>query len=307
LTYAHEFAHALQDQNFDLANLSVGLAGDEQPEAPDLILARLALVEGDASQVMADYLMWRVQEQGDALFAMGLFGGLIGVDITQLNSAPPIISAELFFPYLEGQAFVQAALERGGWALVDAAYARPPLSTEQILHPDQYFSADEPQQVAVALPDAVLGPNWRLAHHFTLGEFYLHHYLAQRLSEADAALAAEGWGGDSVAVYINEATQGIAWVYRATWDSASHSVEFADAFTVFAGARYGAEPIVEMEDGAVCWDGAASAPGASDESAPAVLRYDSTCLLQSGSDTLLVQGPDLNTVLAVEQAQPPIN
>ncbi len=305
LTYAHEFAHALQDQHFDLRGL--GLAGDEPPDNFDLILARLALVEGDASQVMADYLVWRVQEQGDALFAVGLFGGLAGVNITQLASAPPIVNAELLFPYLEGQKFVQAALERGGWALVNAIYERPPLSTEQILHPDQYFNADEPQLVEISLPDAALGSGWRQVYHSALGEFYLREYLAQRLPDADAALAAEGWGGDSFAVYYNEATQGIVWVYRVDWDSVSHGVEFQEAFSAFAEARYGLGPIVEMEDGAVCWDGAARTPGETGEGEPEVLRYDSSCLLHSGADSLIVQGPDLNTVMAVQQSQPQFN
>ncbi|GAB4441158.1 MAG: hypothetical protein Kow00120_09550 [Anaerolineae bacterium] len=303
LTYAHEFTHALQDQSFNLASLEIGLVGDEQPDTPDLILARLALIEGDASQVMADYLMYRVQEQRDAAFALGLFGGLVGVSMAQLDSAPAIINAELFFPYLDGQAFIQAALERGGWALVDAIYERPPLSTEHILHPEQYFNADEPDLVQLVPADATLGASWRLVHNFTLGEFYLREYLAQRVPDSDATRAAEGWGGDSLAVYFNDATEGIVWVLRADWDSASHGQEFEAVYTAFASTRYGAEPIMTMEDGAVCWDGAVSAPGASDAEPAQPMRYDSTCLLHSGSDTLIVQGPDLNTVLAVQQTQ----
>lgn len=307
LIYAHEFTHALQDEHFDLERL--GVAGDRASDDPDLLLARLALIEGDAQQMTQDYLMWRVQDSGDAAFALGLFGDLANVSTAQFDSAPPIARAELLFPYLDGQQFVQEALNRGGWALVDAVYDRPPLSTEQILHPDQYFNADEPQLVEVALPDAVLSPHWRQTHHATLGEFYLREYLSQRIPDDDAVRAAEGWGGDRFAVYTNDNTGGVMLLYRLRWDSASHGSEFTEAFTAFAEARYGTgsvtEPAMGLPEGATCWDGAARAPGrALSELEAATLRTDSTCVITQGSNTLLVQGPDLNTVMAVWQLQP---
>ena len=50
-TFAHEYTHALQDQNFDLAGLQL-----DAPGQGDRGMARLALVEGDATLVMT---LWR--------------------------------------------------------------------------------------------------------------------------------------------------------------------------------------------------------------------------------------------------------
>jgi hypothetical protein len=298
LIYSHEFTHALQDQNFGLERL--GLLDTNPDESADLILAHLALVEGDATLVMQDYLLWRVQEQGDAAFALTLFGGLSKISTTQLDNAPPIINAELTFPYLAGRSFVQAIFERGGWLLVNAVYERPPLSTEHILHPQRYLDADEPELIELRLPDAILSENWRLVRHSTLGEFYLREYLGQRLPDTDAALAAEGWGGDSFAVYYNERSSGILLIYRLRWDTLSHAREFVEAFTTFAEARYGMGPVADME-GLTCWRGAVRDPGGLD--AQEIIRHDATCLRYGGRDTLIVQAPDLDTVIAVRDLQ----
>ena len=57
LTYAHEFVHGLQDQNL---GLDVFLDGDVLND--DELLARLALVEGDATLAMSEYLLANLSE-----------------------------------------------------------------------------------------------------------------------------------------------------------------------------------------------------------------------------------------------------
>ena len=52
------------------------------------------------------------------------------------------------FPYQQGLEFVMTLLDKGGYAAVDAAFKNPPVSTEQILHPDQYPN-DVPAQVGI--------------------------------------------------------------------------------------------------------------------------------------------------------------
>ncbi len=300
ITYAHEFTHALQDQYFDLDAL--GLGAETAPDmSADMALARRALVEGDATQLMREYMIWRVQEEDGALFSLMLFGSLDDVNMAQLEGAPLVLNAELMFPYLSGLAFVQDVLYRGGWVLLDAVYERPPLSTEQILHPQQYFDADEPQLVDVTLPDALLGAEWRLVDQDVLGEFYLREYLAQHLPVDEANLAAEGWGGDRFVIYHDDDTGASVLLYRVVWDAISHEREFIDAFVHFASARYGdAAPVVE-DEGLVCWEGDVYA--GADAGAGEMGRHDATCLYYAGNDTLLVQGPDMDIVRALGDLQ----
>lgn len=303
VTYAHEFTHALQDQHFDLNSLGLGADADPDQSA-DLVLARQALVEGDATQVMQDYMVWRVEAEDGLLFSTRLFAVLGELEMAQFESAPPITNAEMLFPYLKGQAFVQDVLNRGGWVLLNAVYERPPLSTEQILHPQQYFDGDEPQIVELTLPDTELGKAWQLIDDDVLGEFYLLEYLDQHLPQSDAAAAAAGWGGDRLAVYYNDENGTTAWLYGLSWDALSEAQEFIEHFTVFIQTRYDVETPVYIDDSdnsePTCWAGSALMPGT--ESAE-VLREDATCLYHTGSNTLIVQAPDVETAQAIGDMQ----
>ena len=55
-----------------------------------------------------------------------------------LRNAPPIISESMIFPYFKGMVFCAKLTNEGGWAAIDEVYRNPPLSTEQILHPEKY-------------------------------------------------------------------------------------------------------------------------------------------------------------------------
>ncbi|NLG27404.1 MAG: tetratricopeptide repeat protein, partial [Chloroflexi bacterium] len=135
---AHEYAHALQDQHFGLQRL----AG--QPGGDDAALAFRALVEGDATVTTEAYVAGNVilSDQWAAMSDAG------GYDEEALNRAPLFIREMQLFPYEAGARFVQAAYDTGGWAGVDALYAKPPTSTEQVLHPERYREGDEPQMIA---------------------------------------------------------------------------------------------------------------------------------------------------------------
>lgn len=228
LTLAHELTHGLQDEHFDLEAFL-----DEEQLSDDEILARQALAEGDASVAMTRYLMAHWAEVGpDDLAALSDDLG----EQSALNTAPPIISATLAFPYLYGEQFVLALLD-GGWQAVDAAYANPPSSTEQVLHPEKYLAGDEPQVVALPPLTDTLGAGWHLADSTTLGEFQLRFYLDQQLGEAAADTAGTGWDGDRFAVHVRGDDEVL--VLLTAWDSAADRQEFVAAYTAYAMAKYG--------------------------------------------------------------------
>ena len=112
VTFAHEFTHALQDQNFGLEGIDVDAVGQG-----DRSLGRLALVEGDATLLMTRWLVSNLTP--DEL------QDLLQVDPearAQLERMPAILRETLLFPYQQGLIFVngllgERRLEGGGRGL----------------------------------------------------------------------------------------------------------------------------------------------------------------------------------------------
>jgi hypothetical protein len=239
ITYAHEFTHVLQDQTYDLRE---GMQMNEEycEENTEYCAAVTALVEGDATMVQFTWF-WRYATQADQAQVQE---SITEYESPVFDAAPGFIQEDLMFPYVNGMEFVQSLFDRGGWDAVDAAYANPPVSTEQILHPDRYPS-DQP--VPVDLPDlqATLGEGWTELYTNVLGEWYTYLILTQNIDpEAQLApnvarTAAAGWGGDAYAAYLFEDTQQILVLHRWLWDTAQDSNEFWDAFSDYGRARWG--------------------------------------------------------------------
>ena len=174
ITLAHELTHALEDQRFKL-NL-------ESSSSDDAGMANLALVEGSATAVMLTYAERHFSPEQTL---GGLFSSL-GQDTGNL---PPFVEAQLVFPYIQGQRFIQTLYETGGgtWSLVNSAYRfRPPASTEQIMHPDKYLQVEQPDRVTL---HASPGAGWAPVRSGTWGEWA----TGQLIGNSDAAV---GWGGD---------------------------------------------------------------------------------------------------------------
>ena len=136
ITLSHELTHALEDQRFKLDL-------EDTSGSDDAALANLALVEGSATAVMFTYAERHFS-------AEQTLGGLLSSLGQDTGDLPPFIEAQLIFPYVQGQQFVQRLYETGGgsWSLVNSAYRfRPPASSEQILHPDKYLQVEQPERV----------------------------------------------------------------------------------------------------------------------------------------------------------------
>jgi hypothetical protein len=228
VTFSHEFTHALQDQNFGLAKLNTDAA-----DQTDRDMARLSLAEGDATLSMSQ---WSAKNL--SLVDMLSLAGSAGVGADQLAAAPAILRQTLLFPYQQGLAFVQGIYDSGGWAAVDALYAKPPNSSSQILHPELYATGVEP--VAVTLPKVPtsLAAGWQLVTQDTLGELDLTVWLEGEhptSDQTDAATSATAqWGGDRVGLY--EGPNGTwAVVLRTDWRSDAGRQAFRDEAALAAG------------------------------------------------------------------------
>jgi len=217
ITYAHEYTHALQDHAFGLASLKLDAVGED-----DRDLARLSLVEGDATALMFQWALDHLTQQ--ELFALGQ------VAQPDLTGIPSWMVDELQFPYTAGQQFVTRLEGTGGSAAVDAAFRAPPASTEQILHPEKFQSHEAPVKVAAPALVGSLGSGWRAMPADTLGEAMVGYWL-QGLGLADSAArqAATGWGGDRL-VAASGPGGSVAVAWRIAWDSPADAAQFADAY-----------------------------------------------------------------------------
>jgi len=227
VTFAHEFTHALQDQSFGLDGIDVDAVGQG-----DRSLARLALVEGDATLLMSRWLTEHLDPAD--------LGELLMVDPeaqAQLERMPAILRETLLFPYQQGLIFANGIWARGGWEAIDRAYGRLPDSTEQVLHPEKYEAREMPVEVeldAGALAKA-LGAGWSGTPEDTLGEFQLSVWLRENGVKAlPAGAAAAGWGGDRLA-YLRGPDGAYALVLRTAWDTAADAAEFVDAAGTVVG------------------------------------------------------------------------
>src|SRR6266567_539948 len=139
---AHELTHALQDQHFDLRRFEHWPKGDSDAE-----LAVHALIEGDATLVMAQYI------SNNPLRALAFLKslGTTGMATAELQKSPRAVRETLLFPYQEGLGWTRTLYREGGWDRVSKAFNQLPQSTEQILHSEKYFAHEAP--VKVTLPD----------------------------------------------------------------------------------------------------------------------------------------------------------
>lgn len=223
MTMAHETVHALQDQHWDL----IALRPDDM-EA-DAAAAVTALIEGDAETVGTQYLLTTMDplEVADAIAEASTISSEV------VDNAPAYVREGLYFPYTAGSEFVNALLADGGFEAVDAAFSDPPVSTEQILHPEKYLGErDDPQ--AVTLPDlgtALSG--WELVRDDTLGEFDLRIMLDDN-GAANADEAAAGWDGARFGYYTSGDRELVTMTI--TWDSEGDRAEFEQALRSITGA-----------------------------------------------------------------------
>jgi hypothetical protein len=207
---AHELTHALEDQRFGL---------ESEPATDDRSLARSALYEGSATALMYAYV-------GEHFSAEETLGGLLSSAFEDTGDLPPFIQAQVLFAYVGGEAFIRALLERGGWDLVDTAYkVRKPSSTEQVLHPDAYFEADEPKPVRLR----VALPGWERTLTGTWGELQTRELLG------GSSRAAAGWGGDRYELWRRG--DDAALVMRWRWDTPRDVAEFEDRLRETLGDR----------------------------------------------------------------------
>jgi hypothetical protein len=231
MVLAHELDHGLQDQAFDLHTFE-----DLPSSEGDAATARRALVEGDGIALMIEVMVGRTRAKVDwanpeIAVAIEKAMSAPGVGNDSIDRAPLAIREGMLFPYRAGFAFIAALRRRQPWSAVDAAFARPPKSTEQVLHPERYFADDPPIPIEVRAPAAL--PGYAIAHSTVWGELGFGLWLRSHgVDERMADEAAAGWGGDRAIVLARPGDRRAAravGIARTEWDSEADAIEAAEA------------------------------------------------------------------------------
>ncbi|HEV2071715.1 MAG TPA: hypothetical protein VGR26_18165 [Acidimicrobiales bacterium] len=215
-TLVHELAHALDDQHFELHRPEVNDAEDESS------LAFSSLVEGVALSVEFGYRQTLSADELEASArAAAEFARRAGT-----SPVPPVVTSLVQFPYLAGPFFVGALLEEGAEERVDAAFRDPPTTSEEIQDPSVYLRGEDP--LTVPAPPAE-GP---VIDEGTFGQWALTLTLQELLDVETAAVAANGWGGDSYVAWDEDGRTCVRIAFA--MDTPSDLAELEDAWRQWA-------------------------------------------------------------------------
>jgi len=153
---------------------------------------------------------------------------LIG-DMTEtplLKKAPPFLRDALIFPYLDGLTFSAAVLKPAGWEGLSAIFAKPPVSTQQIMHPALYTSGKAPAPVSLPSMEKALGADWAKLDENVLGEFGWKEVLKQFLDEPRGKALSAAWDGDRYVVYEQKQSKRLLLITRMHLASEEQALRF---------------------------------------------------------------------------------
>ncbi|MCC7496675.1 MAG: hypothetical protein IT160_03795 [Bryobacterales bacterium] len=223
----HELAHALADQHFNLDRF-IGRASQDDGE-----LARMAVMEGQATWLMMEATSRKMgfslatnPESGD--FFASQVAALSAGQFPVFDKSPLYMRETLLFPYVSGMKFQNAVYHKIGKSSFTEVFKRPPVSTQQILHPLLYFDHVEPVRIkAPAIEDA---SDYRQLAEGVVGELDYSILLRQYTDQETAASIAPHWKGSQYRVWEHKKDQSTVLSCAVQWDSADIAAQFLDAY-----------------------------------------------------------------------------
>jgi hypothetical protein len=233
LTLAHEYNHFLVYENFDPKN-NLDYTDENCKDNSEYCLIISTIIEGDAS--LTETLLTAEKD-------LNLKPTLPTVqEPSVIETAPKYFLDSLLFPYTDGYLFVAYQYRMGGFEAVNNLYKNPPASIEQIIHPERY-PADEPIAVSMDHYSRIIDEQCEFVRESTLNEADLNWILSSaydekwRISEKDASVAADGWGGGAFRYY--QCGGEPMFFAKVVWDSIKDADEFNKALSEQFSLRFG--------------------------------------------------------------------
>lgn len=237
---SHELTHALEDQSFHIDPWIKAARPNDDAE-----LARDSVSEGSAMAAMVDYALRDdkvgVRELPDVTLLMRS-SALQEIDKDpNLAKAPLYIRDGLLFPYLAGATFTQQFLKaHSGWGDLKLVFENPPVSTQQILHPDFYLKGVGPQKVTLPGWKALVPSDWKLLEENVMGEFGLEEILKQFIGAERADALSPAWDGDRYAVFEDAKTKETPDVFLLALETGDNAARFFGQYSEVLETKYAA-------------------------------------------------------------------
>lgn len=224
---AHELSHAIADQSYNLSKfIRSGRKSD------DGSTARLAVMEGQATWLMSEFLARKMGQSlkgsPSLVSMMSTMSDTAGGQFPVFDNSPLYLRLTLVFPYTKGMLFQNALFERDGAAGFSEVFLKPPVSTQQIIHPDKYFAGIKPTQPEV--PDPHLKRAYKSLVGGTLGELEHSVMLEQYLGKTRAAELAPHWRGCTFELFENRKAARTVLLYAVEWDSEQSASQYFEAY-----------------------------------------------------------------------------
>ncbi len=229
-TLAHEYVHFLQFDHFDFAG-DLGYSDEACEFNDEQCLALQSVIEGDATltQALISGELNLREEPVD------------GETQASFDSAPKYFQESILFPYTYGFDFVYGRYLEGGFDAVNELYVIPPVSTEQIMHPERYPD-DQPVPILIEPFQNLISESCDAVYDNTLNEADLlwllnsAHDPAWRIADKKAQAAAEGWGGGHF--QFSRCDEKPFFFSKTIWDSEQDADEFQAALTDYNNLRW---------------------------------------------------------------------
>ena len=223
---AHELSHAIADQNFNLGKyIRQGRKSD------DGATARLAVMEGQATWLMSEYLARRLgQSLKDSPALVNLMSRMTEAEgqFPVFDQAPLYLRLTLVFPYTQGMLFQNAVIGRYGNEGFEEVFRHAPVSTQQIIHPDKYFQHVEPAYPT--LPDPHLPSGYKGLVGGTLGELDHGVLIEQFAGKPRAEEIAPHWRGSTFELRENKKESRLVLLYAVEWDTEEIARSYFDVY-----------------------------------------------------------------------------
>jgi hypothetical protein len=244
---AHELTHALEDQSFHIDPWIKAARPNDDAE-----LARDSVSEGSAMAAMLDY---ELQSEHFSVRQLPDVSGLVESSAAgemdkdpNLAKAPIYIRDSLIFPYIAGITFTQKFLQaHSGWDDIHLIFENPPVSTQQIMHPEKYLSGVKPVPTALPRWKGIAPSDWKFLEENVMGEFGLQEILKQYLGEDAAKLTSPGWAGDRYAVFEDSKAKTLPLVLVLDMDNVDDAARFFGQYSSALEMKYATRANIARE------------------------------------------------------------
>ena len=216
---AYGYAQALPEQHGNLPRLR------EEPGSLDRRLALEAVAAGDAWVTFSRYSEQPVTSQPPTTLLATL---PIWPESTELSERLSQLPWEI------GQKFAATLYQENGLAALDEVLQRPPQTTEQLLHPEQY--QQHGSFVTFESLTVEGNTNWQLVTTETVGEAIMRLTLKQWSRAPLTDTAAQGWNGDLLQIWQGPPDKKIV-LWQTAWDSRRQAIAFEEELTPLLPSR----------------------------------------------------------------------